>query len=91
MPMPRPMTDTEALAEAHRRWGERGAAWHPSYEFRGGPSWCACGLSDGTDCRHRWMIYGVGESWEAAFRDAEERGNAAVPQDARCKRRKPCR
>lgn len=57
------MTREEALKEAQRRWGYEGYAW----------GHCCVGLEDGG----AFETKGTGDSWEAAFADADrrEKGN----------------
>lgn len=74
MSKPKPLSENQAQAEAHRRWGKRGMVWHPPYECKGGECYCIVGVTDGTTSLNRWTPYGVGPSYEAAFQDALERG-----------------
>lgn len=70
------MTQTEADEEAVRRWGEHG--W-----TRGGPNENprhVVGVrvpADRGPCAPPWdeTEYGRGDTWEAAFEDATERGH----------------
>lgn len=62
MPAPEPMNGLGALAEAQRRWGERGAAW------RGPRRECCVGLEDDDGKR---TLFAAGESWETALAGAE--------------------
>lgn len=70
-----PMSDREADREAMRRWGLEGRAWHPAGEARGGVCWCVCGVTNGDTNLRRWIIYGIGVSFEDAFADAAARGH----------------
>lgn len=65
----------QARAEARRRWGVKGWAWHPHYAFKGGDSYCAVGVKEHGDNEHQWVVYGIGRDFGEAFKDSEERGH----------------
>jgi hypothetical protein len=74
---PPPMAQAEALAEARRRWGDKGNVYDraiaPEVEWMAGRYWV--GAPDGnwnpdTGATHP---YGNGDTWEAAFADADRR------------------
>ena len=65
------MTSEDALQEARRRWGKRAAAEH---------------VLDSSHWKYHWKYrvyandgsfkWGIGDSWEAAFADADRKENA---------------
>lgn len=59
------MTQEQALAEAKRRWGKRADAW---WFERGDPAWRFYMVANAAETQ-----YGCGQSWEAAFADADRR------------------
>lgn len=69
-----PMSDRAAEAEARRRWGKLGVAWHPCYAQPGDVRYCCVGRRRG-DVRDEWEVLGRAESWEKAF--ASVKGKAA--------------
>lgn len=71
------MTRHEALVEAQRRWGADGCALleAPGERFQVGV-WPTCDDTKCADRGHRFHLYGAsGDSWEAAFRDADARSS----------------
>ena len=62
-----------AVGAARRRWGQYGDAWHPSYEVRGGPSYCVVGIRREGQGEHQWEIKGIGSTWAEAVADADAR------------------
>lgn len=62
------MTQAEALQEARRRWGEKASAW----DFGGSGLY----IVSATDHLQGGYAAGMGESFEAAFADADRRSNA---------------
>jgi hypothetical protein len=68
------VTQSEALQEARRRWGDFGFARIAPYVYR--PRKALPPYSVG---RADKAVYGAGDSWEAAFADADrrEKGGAA--------------
>ena len=68
------MTDSQALAEARRRWGRRAIVIH--FEARI-PQWA---MPYAVGVRKGWIdneILGYGMSWEQAFAAADERERCA--------------
>lgn len=68
------MSDIAADAEAKRRWGPSGVAWHPAYTKRGEWRHCTVGGMIG-ETRDDWQVFGRGKTWEKAFEDATARGH----------------
>lgn len=68
------MTDQQAVAEAMRRWGAEGRAWHPRYDVRDGLCYCLVGETNGRLHDHQWIVRGMGVTWEEAFAEVDARG-----------------
>lgn len=60
------MTKNEAHAEARKRYGAAGSVWH---DYGVGTPYCVVGVRVGD----RGESMGSGDSWEAAFLDADRR------------------
>lgn len=72
------MTRADALAEARKRWGQTAKVCGPPERHRDGPYLTfTVGVwsQDGWDEAATTTWHGEGVSWEAAFADADERGN----------------
>lgn len=61
------MTQQEALQEAQRRWGQEAVA----IAYPQG----ICEVNSNPYSKKPW-VYGTGNSWEAAFADADRRENS---------------
>jgi hypothetical protein len=72
------MTNSEALVEARRRWGDTARVRHQSDPNRAGPRPYAVGVLKGAANVQEgelFVIHGQGASWEEAFQEAgQERG-----------------
>jgi hypothetical protein len=64
------MTDAQAQEEAERRWGHQAVAKFVTKDV-GGRRLFGYFVSDCTCARFCWL--GLGETWEAAFMDADRR------------------
>ena len=63
-----------AVAEAQRRWGPHGTAWHPRYAVAGDANRCCVGVTEGQHVYYK-IVYGIGRDFAEAFADAEKRGH----------------
>lgn len=62
-----------AIAEARKRWGVNGFAWHPKYAPIGSLNHCCVGIKEGQQ-EHQRVVYGIGMTFTEAFADSKERG-----------------
>ena len=66
-----PMNEADALAEARRRWGERGAVWAYPEDY---PPEFRVGIM--TEKKRHWL--GRGTTYQNAFDDADRRAKRTV-------------
>lgn len=71
------MTDRDATAEAIRRWGAAGSAWHHCYSRPTDWDWCRIGIAVG-DVRDNWIVYGRGRNWTEALMDSIRKGHSEL-------------
>jgi len=68
------MTTVEALGQAKRRWGEAGQVRHQPDELESGA------FRVGRKVADLFWVKGIGQSWEEAFRAADQNAEAAMIQ-----------